>query len=155
MPTPINLCNHAYWNLSGDFKQPTIANHKLKLNSTYYLPLDETQIPTKEVKAVESTPFDFRILSTIADNERLSGAINGGGKPGIDHPFVVDGSEKFDVQIRDVAELVSDTRRMTIKSTHPVVVAYTTNWLPKEVEFTPNHPGGIHRMHAAICLETC
>ena len=42
MPTPINLCNHAYWNLSGDFKQPTIANHKLKLNSTYYLPLDET-----------------------------------------------------------------------------------------------------------------
>jgi aldose 1-epimerase len=25
--TPINLCNHAYWNLSGDFKESTIANH--------------------------------------------------------------------------------------------------------------------------------
>lgn len=36
--------------------------------------------------------------------------------PGIDHPFVVEGSEKFGVEIRDVAELESATRRMCIKS---------------------------------------
>ena len=24
-PTPINLTNHAYWNLSGNFTQPTVA----------------------------------------------------------------------------------------------------------------------------------
>ena len=31
--TPINLCNHAYWNLSGDFAEKTVGNHLLKLNS--------------------------------------------------------------------------------------------------------------------------
>ena len=117
MPTPINLCNHTYWNLSGDFKQPTIANHKLKLNCAKYIPLDKDLIPTKELRSVESTILDFRELSTIGDDERLSGMINAGGRPGIEHPFVVDGSEDFEVKIRDVAELQSDTRRMTIRST--------------------------------------
>ena len=42
MPTPINLTNHAYWNLSGDFRQATVANHKMMLNSSKYLPLDAT-----------------------------------------------------------------------------------------------------------------
>ena len=55
-------------------------------------------------------------MSTIADQDRLCGSIDGGGMPGIDHPFVVDGSEKFGVEIRDVAELESATRRMGIKS---------------------------------------
>lgn len=31
--TPINLCNHAYWNLSGDFLEPTIADHLLEVKS--------------------------------------------------------------------------------------------------------------------------
>jgi aldose 1-epimerase len=39
-PSPINLTNHAYWNLSGDFKQATVDQHKLKLFSSNYLPLD-------------------------------------------------------------------------------------------------------------------
>jgi len=33
LETPINLCNHAYWNLSGDFAEPTVANHRLQVNS--------------------------------------------------------------------------------------------------------------------------
>ena len=38
------------------------------------------------------TPFDFtgEGFKTIGDNERLTGAIDGGGKPGIDHAFLVD-----------------------------------------------------------------
>jgi aldose 1-epimerase len=31
--TPINLCNHAYWNLSGDFSEPTIGDHFLQVKS--------------------------------------------------------------------------------------------------------------------------
>ena len=31
--TPINMCNHAYWNLSGDFKERTIENHKLMVDA--------------------------------------------------------------------------------------------------------------------------
>jgi galactose mutarotase-like enzyme len=75
--------------------------------------------------------LDFRELSLIGENERLSGIINAGGKPGIEHPFVVNGSEDFEVKMRDVAELQSETRRMTIKSTQPDVVVYSSNRLPK------------------------
>jgi len=35
--TPINLCNHAYWNLSGDFKEANIGDHELFINSSQVL----------------------------------------------------------------------------------------------------------------------
>lgn len=38
--TPVNLCNHAYWNLSGDFAETTIANHKLQLHCNEFVELD-------------------------------------------------------------------------------------------------------------------
>ena len=81
----------------------------------------------------------------ISDKNRLDGSIDGGGKPGIDHPYVIDGSETFSLELRDVAELQSETRKMTVKSTQPVVVVYTTNWLPIPDSFSPNDEGGIHR----------
>ena len=31
--TPINLCNHAYWNLSGDFAEKTVGDHLLQLSA--------------------------------------------------------------------------------------------------------------------------
>jgi aldose 1-epimerase len=58
--TPINLTNHTYWNLSGDFTEPTIRDHALCLpNCSKYLPLNEVHIPTGEIADVEGTPFDF------------------------------------------------------------------------------------------------
>ena len=47
-------------------------------------------IPSGEILNVAGTPFDFTEgFSRIGDNERLAGAIDGGGKPGIDHAFLV------------------------------------------------------------------
>lgn len=155
MPTPINLTNHAYWNLSGDFKQATIADHQMKLNCSTYTPFDVTQIPTKEIAPVDGTVFDFVEKQRVADKERLTGAIDGGGMPGIDNAWVVDGSETFDGAMRNVAVLESDRRRMVISSSHPVVVVYTTNWLPAPEKLTSADAGGNHIQHSAICLETC
>lgn len=87
-------------------------------------------------------------MQRIADKDRLTGAIDGGGRPGIDHPFVVDGSENFSVVMRDVGELASDCHRMIIQSTHPSFVVYTSNWIPPAEDSR-------HTVHAAICLETC
>ena len=39
--TPINLTNHAYWNLSGDFKELTIGDHELELNASKVLEFDK------------------------------------------------------------------------------------------------------------------
>lgn len=57
--TPINLTNHAYWNLSGDFKELTIGDHELELNCSKVLEFDKVQIPTGKMLTVKDTAFDF------------------------------------------------------------------------------------------------
>jgi aldose 1-epimerase len=75
--TPINLINHTYWNLSGDFKDGKIGWHKLSLpNSSKYLPLTDDLIPLGEATSVKGTPFDFHSeFGRIQDKERLDGAV--------------------------------------------------------------------------------
>ena len=150
--TPINLCNHAYWNLSGDFSEPTVADHLLELKSDKVFRFNQFQCPTEYIDDVEGTVFDFRKIERVADKDRLTGAIDGGGKPGLDNAFVVRADQGPDYEnevLREVAVLksVKSGIEMTVKSTQPVVVIYTTNWVPES--------DTKHRQHAAICLETC
>ena len=39
--TPVNLCNHTYWNLSGDFKDKKVGDHGLVLNCDKFLEMDD------------------------------------------------------------------------------------------------------------------
>jgi len=39
--TPVNLTNHTYWNLSGDFAQKSIADHDLHLCCYKVIELDK------------------------------------------------------------------------------------------------------------------
>ena len=49
--TPVNLTNHAYFNLSGNLNE-TILDHEVMLNCNKFLPVDATLIPTGELKLV-------------------------------------------------------------------------------------------------------
>lgn len=42
LSTPVNLCNHAYWNISGDFAMPTIGDHFLQISANEILQFDKT-----------------------------------------------------------------------------------------------------------------
>ena len=55
--TPVNLCQHSYFNLDGS---PSILDHNLHLAADFYTPTDAELIPTGEVRAVAGTPYDFR-----------------------------------------------------------------------------------------------
>ena len=63
-PTLCNLTNHSYFNLdnggAGD-----ILGHRLMINASAYLPVDDQAIPTGVVQPVDGTPFDLRLASEI------------------------------------------------------------------------------------------
>ena len=87
--TIINLTSHGFFSLSGIANPtPTIDNLICEINADYYLPIDETSIPTGEIRFVKGTPFDFRTPKPVgqdidADDEQIK---NGAG---YDHCYVL------------------------------------------------------------------
>src|SRR5262249_1682498 len=83
--TPFNLSNHSFFNLGGT---PDPLDHELKLFAERFTPVDESLIPTGELRAVAGTPFDFRSSVRIgarieADDTQLTRA------GGYDHNFIL------------------------------------------------------------------
>ncbi|MEL7607903.1 MAG: aldose epimerase family protein [Bacillota bacterium] len=64
-PTPVNLTNHSYFNLSGDLCS-SILSHRLWLASESFVESDSTGLPAGG-RPVEGTPFDFRAPALIGD----------------------------------------------------------------------------------------
>lgn len=56
--TPINLTNHAYFNLDG---RGDVLHQRLALDSDFFTPTDADLIPTGEIRSVEGTSWDFRM----------------------------------------------------------------------------------------------
>jgi aldose 1-epimerase len=130
--TPINLINHTYWNLSGDFADGSIRKHKLKLpNSPQYLPLSDDLIPLGDPALVKRTPFDFYSgFGEIEAKKRLDGSVSNYGIPGIDHPYLVEGTDANNLapeRVQLAAVLEAGDTNMKVYSTQPVVYVYTGN----------------------------
>ena len=125
--TIINLTHHLFVNLEGITDPcPSIEDHILTLNAKFYLPTDETQIPTGEIKSVEGTPFDF--LTPRQIGERINAddpQIKYGD--GYDHCFVINKRTYGELTFAGKVEAPISGRTMEIYTTEPGIQLYTAN----------------------------
>jgi aldose 1-epimerase len=146
-PTVVNLINHVYWNLTGDFSK-NVLNHYLQLNAAAYLPTDCRQIPTGEYKDVSNTPFDFRNGKKIgADIHSPDTDLQTAG--GYDQCFVL----SSDPGLRRIARIVEPDsgRVLEILTDQPAAQFYTGNHL----QTTDSGKGGIApSAWTGFCIET-
>ena len=147
--TIINLTSHGFFSLAGIANPtPTIENLECEINADFYIPIDNTSIPTGEILRVEGTPFDFRKPKTVgqdidADNEQIK---NGAG---YDHCFVLNKKEEGELSFAARIKEPVSGRIMEVYTTEPGVQVYTDNW----ADSYKGQNGATFPRRSAICFE--
>lgn len=144
-PTPINLTQHAYFNLK-DAGRTDVLDHVLRIDATTYTPADAWLMPTGQVAPVAGTPLDFTKPKAIGrDLQKID------AKPrGYDHNFVLAVAPGPLKEIAEVVEPVTG-RRMIVRTTEPGVQLYSGNFL----DGSTVGPGGVqYGQYSGFCLET-
>lgn len=143
---PVNLTNHAYFNLDGaghDARQ-----QRLQLFANRYLPVDGDGIPCAELTAVAGTGMDFRQPKTLQqdllrdrDQQRVKG---------YDHAYLL--HDTCHGLASPAAHLWSADGKvaMTVFTTAPALQLYSGNYLGG----TPARDGGSYQNYAGVALES-
>jgi len=145
-PCPVNLTNHAYFNLDG--AATDVRRHRLQINARCFLPVASDLIPLGALAPVAGTGFDFTRAKPIAqdfmadEQQRIT--------HGYDHAYLLD--PECHVLTRAAATLVSGDGQlaMDLYTTKPALQFYSGNYL----DGVPARDGGVYAAYQGLALET-
>ncbi|MDD1500004.1 aldose epimerase family protein [Agrobacterium sp. CNPSo 3708] len=141
LPTIANVCQHSYFNLDG---AETALDHEIEIAADHYLPTDERQIPTGEIRPVSGTVFDLRQPTPMSLKD------DKGEQVLYDHNFCLSAER---VAKRKVAHVRAPASGISLEvhTTEPGVQFYSGFKLNTAV---PGHDGRHYGPFAGFCLET-
>jgi aldose 1-epimerase len=142
-PTVLNLTNHSYFNLDYGLGA-NVLDHELHLLADRYTVVDDTAIPTGELRAVTGTPFDFTTPHAI-------GARIGQVPGGYDHNWVL--ADNLRSQPALAAEVYGPLsgRTLRVHTDQPGMQFYAGNFLDGSVQ---GHGGVAYGPNYGFALET-
>ena len=149
-PTILNLTNHALFNAAGEGAPQGAMANRLTMPARAYTPVDETLIPTGELRPVAGTVFDFtrgrafdQGLRDGTDEQIRIGR-------GYDHNFAIDAGLTATPKLLARLEDPASGRVLEVLSTEPGLQLYTGNFLDGTLIGKHGH---VYRMGDGIALE--
>ena len=147
-PTPVNLTQHAYFNLAGH-DAGDVLGHDLLLAASSFTPVGPGSIPTGEIRPVAGTPFDFTTPRRFGAQINVSEdqLLRCGG---YDHNFVLDSSTgTAPARAARLIDPVSG-RVLEIWTTEPGLQVYSANYMRADAA---GKRGARYGARCAVALE--
>ena len=148
--TIVNMTSHGFFSLAGTANPTSSAmNVVCQINADYYVPIDDTSIPTGEIRKVEGTPFDFRTPHIVGEriDDKKDGQIKNGA--GYDHCYVLNKKEVGEFSFAAKILEPESGRSMEVYTTEPGVQFYSDNW----ADGYKGQHGATFPRRSALCFE--
>jgi aldose 1-epimerase len=141
-PTPVNITNHSYFNLSAG-SEKDVLNHQLYIAANNYLEVNEALVPSGKLLPVYNSIMDFRTAKDIKKDIETT--------KGFDNCWAINNANNTLQHAATVTHKKSG-RAVKVFTTQPGIQVYTGNHLHQKMLHTKSKIG--YNKFSGLCLET-